>query len=95
MKNASLPMNAEQDTAVRSSRDSSTAHIACMLCVPLSITPPSTNDVAMPSWFALRHTAVDSALSFFPNHVADSSGGVHWKKGCASPTSAVPTTSKL
>ena len=44
------------------------------------------------------HLAVDVAVavarSSAPNHVAESSGGVHWKNGCAAPTRIVPATTK-
>ena len=45
---------------------------------------------AMPSWFALSAVAVASARSFCGNHVAERSGGLHWKKGWLRPTSTVP-----
>mmetsp|Transcript_9336 Transcript_9336/g.22976 ORF Transcript_9336/g.22976 Transcript_9336/m.22976 type:complete len:275 (+) Transcript_9336:840-1664(+) len=55
--------------------------------------PPTMNDVAMPIWFALMAIDVAKARSSLPNQVAESSVGVHWKKGCAAPTNTVPTTS--
>ena len=48
---------------------------------------------AMPTWLKLIATAVESARSEAPNQFAESSGGVHWKKGCAAPTSSVPSVS--
>jgi hypothetical protein len=47
------------------------------------------------TWLKLIAIAVASARSFEPNHAALSAGGVHWKKGCAAPTSTVPTTSDM
>ena len=35
------------------------------------------------AWLALRQTAVERARSSLPNHVADSSGGVHCMQGAA------------
>ena len=45
---------------------------------------------AIPTWLKLMAVAVDSARSSLPNQVADSNGGVHWKKGRAAPTKTVP-----
>mmetsp|Transcript_35846 Transcript_35846/g.88268 ORF Transcript_35846/g.88268 Transcript_35846/m.88268 type:complete len:377 (-) Transcript_35846:1236-2366(-) len=58
-----------------------------------AITPPTMKLVAMPIWLALMAMDVATARSSLPNHVALSSVGVHWKKGCAAPTSTVPSTS--
>ena len=46
----------------------------------------------MPTWLKLIAIAVACARSDEPNQVAERTGGVHWKKGCAAPTSTVPAT---
>mmetsp|Transcript_42660 Transcript_42660/g.138373 ORF Transcript_42660/g.138373 Transcript_42660/m.138373 type:complete len:234 (+) Transcript_42660:947-1648(+) len=56
--------------------------------------PPTMKAVAIPTWLKLIAVAVASARSEEPNQVADRSGGVHWKKGCAMPTRIVPATSQ-
>jgi hypothetical protein len=62
---------------------------------PSSMLAPTTKAVAMPSWLALRQIAVESERSLLPNHVADNSGGAHWKKGWAIPMRMVPIISQL
>ena len=44
------------------------------------------------AWLKLMAVAVASARSSEANHVALRIGGVHWKKGCAAPTSTVPAS---
>ena len=60
--------------------------------VSVAMVPPTRKAVAMPTWLKLMAIAVACARSSAPNHVALSSGGVHWKKGCAAPTRTVPAT---
>ena len=52
---------------------------------------PTRYETAIPTWFALSAMVVASVRSSGPNQLAASSAGVHWKKGCAAPTSTVPT----
>mmetsp|Transcript_7699 Transcript_7699/g.18643 ORF Transcript_7699/g.18643 Transcript_7699/m.18643 type:complete len:255 (+) Transcript_7699:523-1287(+) len=86
---ATVAIKAPIEPSVISERYSSSASGTC----PLRSAPPTRNAAAMPSWLALRQTAVERARSSFPNHVADSSGGEHWKNGWAAPMSIVPTVS--
>ena len=55
----------------------------------------SKTDVAggIGTWLKLSAVAVARARSDEANHVAESNGGEHWKKGCAAPTRIVPITS--
>ena len=48
----------------------------------------------MPSWLLLSATVAASVVSPSPNQFAARSDGVHWKNGCAAPTSIVPATTK-
>jgi len=58
----------------------------------VTMAPPTKNAVAIPIWLKFSATAVLVARSDGANHVADKTGGVHWKKGCAAPTITVPKT---
>mmetsp|Transcript_27138 Transcript_27138/g.73648 ORF Transcript_27138/g.73648 Transcript_27138/m.73648 type:complete len:301 (-) Transcript_27138:272-1174(-) len=56
------------------------------------IAPPTRKAAAIPTWLKLMATAVARERSSFANHVAESRGGVHWKKGWATATIIVPAT---
>mmetsp|Transcript_18736 Transcript_18736/g.56578 ORF Transcript_18736/g.56578 Transcript_18736/m.56578 type:complete len:219 (+) Transcript_18736:1056-1712(+) len=76
--------------ATATEKHESTSKYECMPAGVLAMTPPTMNAVAMPTWLKLIAVAVARARSEDPNHVAESNGGEHWKKGWAMPTRMVP-----